>query len=232
MTMNDQVNDTPESRAGSTPIDEGRRRLAKAGLGAGTLIVTMASRSALGAVCQSPSGFTSGNLSQQGTPPLCNGRTPGYWKEKNSYGFDCTHPAGDWSTAGRCPGVCDDPNKCNDWTQWHDTVTYVAHKFKDDFNCTGNLKHLKSYKPANSWTYKDYSLMQVMHLDGNKDPYQLGGHLCAALLNALSGKNAYPNADQVRRIAYEYDTMGYYEPVANVKWYAEDIVQYLQSTMD
>lgn len=231
MTMNDQIHDTQESCEAAPRVDEGRRRLAKAGLGAGALIVTMASRSALGCECRSPSGFTSGNLSQHGTPPPCNGRTPGYWGEKNSYGYDCQHPAGDWLTAGRCPGVCDDANKCNDWTQWHDqSPNYVANKFKDDFKCDGYLGHLKQYTEGGNTRY--FSLMQVIHLPGNMDHDQLGAHLCAALLNALSGKNAFPTAEQVKRIAYEYDTLGYYEPTAGIRWGAADIVNYLKSTMD
>jgi hypothetical protein len=74
-------------RLPSTPMREGdpanasRRRFGKAGLAVSGIIATLASRPVLGAeMCKSPSGFLSGNLSTHGDPPVCAGRSPGYWK--------------------------------------------------------------------------------------------------------------------------------------------------------
>ncbi len=66
----------------SKSVDESRRRFTKSGVAASGVLLTLASRPALGdVVCKSPSGFLSGNQSSHGTPPICQGRSPGYWKE-------------------------------------------------------------------------------------------------------------------------------------------------------
>lgn len=66
------------------PPSAGRRRLLRGGLGASPLLLTLASRPALGGgtgrQCFSPSGFVSMPTSVHGEPTLCNGRSPGYWK--------------------------------------------------------------------------------------------------------------------------------------------------------
>jgi hypothetical protein len=59
-----------------------RRRLAKAGIGAAGVLWTLESRAAMGPMmCKAPSGALSGGLSSHyGPPPVCDGRSPGYWK--------------------------------------------------------------------------------------------------------------------------------------------------------
>jgi len=75
------------SHSGSAPdeptIDIGRRRLAKAGVAAGGVLATVASRSALGGwgTCTG-SEIASGNLSRQGEANPC-GCSPGFWWNKN-----------------------------------------------------------------------------------------------------------------------------------------------------
>ena len=65
-------------------VDESRRRFGKSGVAASGVILTLASRPVLaGWECLSPSGFQSGNLSTHVQPPLCEGRTPGYWQAPN-----------------------------------------------------------------------------------------------------------------------------------------------------
>ncbi len=67
-------------------VNESRRRFGKSGLAASGMLITLASRPVLGAeVCKSPSGFLSGNLSTHGAPPICEGRSPGYWKTRTSW---------------------------------------------------------------------------------------------------------------------------------------------------
>jgi hypothetical protein len=67
-------------------VNESRRRFGMAGLAASGVLATLASRPVLGAeVCKSPSGFLSGNLSTHGTPPVCAGRSPGYWKTHTNW---------------------------------------------------------------------------------------------------------------------------------------------------
>ncbi len=66
----------------SKSVDESRRRFTKSGVAASGVLLTLASRPVLGdVICKSPSGFLSGNQSSHGTPPICQGRSPGYWKK-------------------------------------------------------------------------------------------------------------------------------------------------------
>lgn len=59
-----------------------RRRLAKAGIGAVGVLSTLESRATMSPMmCKSPSGALSGGLSSHyGPAPVCNGLSPGYWK--------------------------------------------------------------------------------------------------------------------------------------------------------
>jgi hypothetical protein len=63
-----------------------RRRLAKAGIGAAGILATLESRATMSPmVCKSPSGALSGGLSSHyGPAPVCQGRSPGYWKNHTS----------------------------------------------------------------------------------------------------------------------------------------------------
>jgi hypothetical protein len=59
-----------------------RRRLAKAGVGAAGVLLTLESRATMSPMmCKAPSGALSGGLSSHyGPAPVCQGRSPGYWK--------------------------------------------------------------------------------------------------------------------------------------------------------
>jgi hypothetical protein len=63
-----------------------RRRLAKAGVGAVGVLWTLESRATVGQmICKSPSGALSGGLSSHyGPPPVCQGLSPGYWKNNTN----------------------------------------------------------------------------------------------------------------------------------------------------
>jgi hypothetical protein len=113
-----------------------------------------------------------------------------------------------------------DTSKKQDYKSWSITG---ATMFKDSslgFHCSGYGLKLKPY-----------SMMQVILQKGWGDPYQLGAHCVAALLNARKGWTPVLTEAQVRNMFNEYDSKGYFEPTAGVKWYPEDIVAYLQSTM-
>lgn len=67
--------------AGMTAKGAARRRFAKAGVGAGGVILTLASQPAMATqVCLSPSAACSGNLSKHNNSIACTGVSPGYWK--------------------------------------------------------------------------------------------------------------------------------------------------------
>jgi hypothetical protein len=91
-----QDSESPKKKSSSREDDtpalinsalERRRQLIKGGLSA-PILMTIASRQALGAnfECKTGSGFSSVNQSVHGTPLLCSGRTPGYWKQDQWFG--------------------------------------------------------------------------------------------------------------------------------------------------
>jgi hypothetical protein len=92
MNTRGQQDDLTDEGAAPHPVSEGgqlnesRRRFGKSGLAASGVLLTLASRPVLGCeVCKSPSGFLSGNLSTHGSPAICQGRSPGYWKNHQSW---------------------------------------------------------------------------------------------------------------------------------------------------
>lgn len=74
-------------------------------------------------------------------------------------------------------------------------------------------------------------MMQVLWLNGNQDPYQLGAHFVAAILNARMGVTPILGDTEIVNIFNEWNHKGFFEPTAGVKWYAPDIVAYFQSTL-
>jgi hypothetical protein len=186
------------------PENDSRRDFTKSGLLLSGILLTLASRSALGGnfTCKSPSGFLSGNLSNHGTPSTCSGKSPGYWGNQ---------PA-QWPRPYQ-PGIC--KKSCTKIANWSGGTA-----FRSIFNCTGQGQ-----------IYLPYSMMQVLWLPGNADPAQLGAHIIAAVLNARMGSTPTLTETQVTNIFNEWDVKGYFEPTAGVKWYAADIVLYLKTTM-
>jgi hypothetical protein len=85
----------PEGADQLKPSGASRRRFTKAGLGASGVILTLPARSVLAggggnggggnSTCKSPSGFLSGNASTHGPEPICQGRSPGYWKTHDGW---------------------------------------------------------------------------------------------------------------------------------------------------
>ena len=197
-------------------VDDSRRHFTKAGLAASGVLLTLASRSALGGtlVCKSPSGFQSGNVSQHGTPTECIGRTPGYW-QTNTDSLTEPHTWPSPYTTGKCL----DPSKPLNYQSWSNSGVDSGTMFRNVFSCTGHGIGLAPH-----------SMMQVLLQNGSGDPYQLGAHIVAALLNAKMGWTPVLTEMQVVNIFNEYDSKGYFEPTAGVKWYQADIVNYLGST--
>ena len=202
-------------------VDESRRRFGKSGLAASGVILTLASRPVLGCWdCLSPSGFQSGNASPHGQPPQCEGRTPGYWQGKK-----------DWPSP-YAKGTCTNKKhpSSNNPVDWKDGTS-----FSGTFNCSGYGTAYQScclpIKNAPCKPTDPLSLMQVLLLSGKDDHYQLGAHIVAALLNAKMGWTPVLTVPAVKNMFNEWAAKGYFEPSAGIKWYGEDIVTYLKTTM-
>jgi len=207
--MTDQTRRPQHSRPLTGAVGEGatgRRRFVKSGLAATPVLMTLVSRPVLGQQCLSPSAFCSGNLSapNAGAEP-CNGVTPGYWKQEQHFddwpsGFQ---PTGSTSTSGnfrRRTGTT--------------TAATMFHSIETGF------------KGAQ---FEGKTLLDVLKTQGGA-PADVGRHVGAALLNALTGRNAMPGATVVRAIWNEYATKGYYEPTAGVQWDHNQICDYLKTT--
>jgi len=59
----------------------------------------------------------------------------------------------------------------------------------------------------------------------------LGRHITAALLNAKAGLTPVLSEARVRSIWNECVNKGYFEPSAGIKWYPDQCVEYLVTTM-
>jgi hypothetical protein len=191
--------------AGDAP--DSRRRFLKGAAGAAPILMTVASRPVLGAQC-TPSAWVSGNLSDHGHTRLsCGGRSPGYWKARPRR-WDVTHYR---------PGTCKE-----DLDYRHSTCT--AYK--------GDGTAFNAVFPAGNSYYDGKTLMQVLWLDGGGDPYQLGAHIVAALLNADSIADYGMKPEDVIEIYRQLVTTGMYKPSAGDSLTAQDVVLFIQNTFD
>jgi len=185
----------------ATPPRPGRRRLLQGGVGATPLLMTLVSQPVLGgAQCYSPSGYVSMNTSRTGKFGICSGRTPGYWKSKNSMGGT--------------------PSSGN--PKWPIPITTL---FSAYFN---------PVPPPQAGTF---TLLQAVELPAGP-PNDVIRHIAASVLNVLVGlvpANVLTVA-VLQQIWQQYmatggGLVGYYEPMAGVKWYHDQITAYLLSTM-
>ena len=195
-----------------------RRRLLRGGLLAAPILMTLTSRPVLGGQwktvgggggkwgggggkCFTPSGFVSMPTSQHGKPSYCSGRTPGYWKQSQHFG---SWVAPYYPTTVSWPGG------------------HKATKFTEVFYGANS-----PYPPATT-------LLEVLGMQGGP-PNDVARHIVAAVLNCAAGWTPVLTVPVLRGIWSEYintggGTVGYFEPTAGVKWYHDDIVNYLLST--
>jgi len=74
------------------------------------------------------------------------------------------------------------------------------------------------------------TLLEVLD-PSTADRAALARHIVAALLNAQSGRTPVLTVGGVKTIWAECTAKGCYEPTAGVRWYPQDIVAYLKTTM-
>jgi hypothetical protein len=189
----------------NTPVDESRRHATKSGLALSGVLLTLASRPSLGAdVCKTPSGFMSANLSFHGTPITCAGLSPGYW--------------------GNHPEAWPSPYQA-------DTAAVPKKGKTAAIPATLGTMFNNVSLGFRGGNFAGKSMMGVIWLGGQGDPYQLGMHCVSALLNAKSGRTPILTEAQVRNMFNEYASKGYFEPTAGVHWSPAEIVTYLKHTM-
>ncbi|MFO1250670.1 MAG: hypothetical protein U1E77_05880 [Inhella sp.] len=173
-----------------------RRRFLGAGVVVPPTLLTLASQPALGVTCFTPSRSLSRNtsVSQQGKNGECtNAESPG------NYG------------------------------QHHTTKTDAAYHWPDKNTITPPLTLWSPDTPFHSVfsgsTFGTKKLWEVA-AGLSADTSKVGKHLVGAYLNIKGGNGAVIPAhildvDGVKRIWNEWDTKGYYEPAAGVRWYAD-----------
>lgn len=222
--MDNKIYEEPQTTATEPVVKDGvtsdsRRRFTQAGIGV-SAIFTLASRPVLAGQCFTPSAAVSGNLSTHGTPPSCSGRSPGYWKENTSA----------WQGTNIDPGNCASTTgkSCNNVQNWSGGTLF--HPYFSGATFMINVNNVST----------SLSMMQVLQLNNGasnpsgypKDPDNLGAHIVAALLNAISGFTPVLTPTQVVGMWNEWVTKGYFEPTAGVQWNSAQIVAYIQSTFD
>jgi len=187
------------------PVNTSRRNFAKSGLAVSGVLLTLSSRSALGAVtCQSPSGNFSGNVSVAHTQYTCSGLTPAQWSTNPP-------PFPGWP-AGYSQGTL--ANNWTDGTLFNATnMPGITASMYDGYSMMNVL--LQNPAPAIA------------------DAALVGPHIVAAYLNAISNlTNPALNATQVVAIFNEWiNTNGYVPTAGAPAWTDFQIVTYLQSTM-
>jgi hypothetical protein len=186
--------------------DSSRRRLLQGGLGAAPLLMTLVSRPALGNNrCFSPSGFVSMPTSMHGQPQFCQGRTPGFWK--NSW---------------------DDKQDFKKWPPPFVATGSGATKFNAFFAVSPSPY-------TNPKTFLDVLKTEDQGFSG--PPHNVARHIVASVLNVQKGWVPVLTLASVKGIWSQYMSTGgiggggWYEPTAGVKWFQEQIVAYLTSTM-
>ncbi|HEY8100300.1 MAG TPA: hypothetical protein VIF82_06070 [Burkholderiaceae bacterium] len=110
--------------------------------------------------------------------------------------------------AGRSPGY------------WRNNLSWpinINTKFSNVFSCT---------------IHSPYASIKMLDLltPQNFDTYNLGMHLVAAYLNAVSGWTPFLTVETIKSMFTEWQAQGYFSPTANVHWSATQIVDYLTQT--
>lgn len=186
----------------------GRRHFLGKGAKAAPFFVTLASQPALGATCFTPSRALSKNtsLSQKGKDGVCKGaESPGNYAAQQ--------------TSSSSRGAYHWPASPQPTTPLHPTFYMGSREGVTKFTKIENIQEISQ------------TFGEALNVNASG---QVHFHLIAAYLNALGGNGAVIPAHVmtpagILAIWQEYATKGYYEPSAGIKWYDEDIVEYLLS---
>lgn len=207
MATENQDNDKIETAPSLTKRGAARRRLAKAGMGAGVL-ATLESKSAMASmVCRSPSGSLSNGLAAShyvnGKAPVCSGLSPGYWKQDNHA----------WPVSRDLTFV---------------SVFYAASPGTVCPVRAASYSNGKYYEPGSYYCAKLDDMLNHQDFDKNN----VGMHLVAAYLNILSKKISFLEVTDLQTMWSELQTTGHYSPTAGVYWDNSQVANYLSSIHD
>ena len=219
--------------AGKPPNDGavrnvGRRRLLRAGISTAPVVMTVLSRPVLAAngICQSPSGFTSGNVSNMGMGPGCTGKSISYWRDNPSLWPAPYIPTDVIGTPVSSTGGKKDKKDKKGTGTGGTVATVHATLFVGVFSPDLN--------PADS-TFLDV----LMNLQMSPDIGQrYVARLCVAtVLNIAAGfvPSTVLTTITVQHIWKEYATnnYGFFHPgtINGAKWNEAEIIDYLLTTM-
>jgi hypothetical protein len=202
-----QDNDKIETAPSLTKRGAARRRLAKVGIGAGVL-ATLESKSAMASmVCRSPSGSLSNGLAAShyinGKAPVCNGMSPGYWKQAQHawpVSRDLTFASIFYTVS---PG----------------TMCPVRETSYSNGDC---------YKPGSYFCATLDDMLTSQDFDKNN----VGMHLVAAYLNIQAKYINFIDLTDLQSMWSELQTTGRYTPTAGIYWDNAQVANYLSSIHD
>ena len=207
MATENQDNDKIETAPSLTQRGAARRRLAKVGIGAGVL-ATLESKAAMASmVCRSPSGSLSNGLAAShyinGKAPLCNGLSPGYWKQSQ-----------------------------HAWPVSRDlTFASIFYTVSPGTTCPVREPVYKNGTCYNPGSYFCATLDDMLnHQDFDKN--NVGMHLVAAYLNIQAGKINFIDLTALQTMWSELQTTGRYSPAAGIYWDNSQVANYLSSIHD
>ncbi|MFI4888572.1 MAG: hypothetical protein ACHP7B_07455, partial [Burkholderiales bacterium] len=166
------------------------------------VLMTVASRPVLGQSCVAASAMGSMPTSGTHAVQFCSGLTPDQWKAI----------AGQWPTP-----------YCGSAQQ----STYQSLVY----NRQPTLFHCPTTGFGGRVFGSDTMLNVIGLTQGGRSLDSLGPYITAALLNARAGRTPVLNETGVRNMWNDLINRGYYEPAANIRWTAANIVAYLKTTM-
>ena len=196
-----QPGSTDAAQPQAASPDAGRRRLLQGGLAAGPVIFTLFSRPAFGT----------------GTGGEC--KTPSGFLSGN-----LSQHGNPTFCSGRTPGY---------WKQSQHFSAWTAPCYPTKVSGSGGHDATKFHSATTGFNGSQFdtkTMLQVMEMMGG-GYIALGRHIAAALLNAAAGLTPVLSQTQVRNIWNEFVSKGYYEPSAGIRWYPDQIVEYLVTTM-
>ena len=147
------------------------------------------------------------------------------------HGFQCTTPSGFVSMPtsghgqplfcdGLSPGFWKQPHKFDEWPKPFYPVKTKSH-------AATTFSPFFSHSPYPAGT----TFLQVLETMAGP-PHSVARHIVASVLNVASGRvpTTVLSIPLIKTIWTDYRTKGYFEPTAGVKWYHDEIQNYLAST--